>query len=198
MVGGCALRVESKLLQVYPHARGTAEYAMATALQQRLLHMSAAGIGRTEDVADLAASDWAKLLVMARRHGLGCVAALAARARPGGGGVPKPFAEALAAGFEKHSRRAVEPRAEVSRIQRIMRDLDVLVPEEQAQVCARIAKDERPGAWPMFYSVRRYCWLSQSAGGSWLSPGRLAPGRPPGRNFSSTCSSFSLSMGLAR
>ena len=74
--------------------------------------------------------------------------------------MPKPFAEAIAASFQKHARRAAELQAEVSRIQRIMReneipavflkgaflafhvyrqpalramrDLDVLVPEAQA------------------------------------------------------------------
>ena len=90
--------------------------------------------------------------------------------------MPKPFAEALAAGFEKHSRRAVELQAEVSRIQRIMReneipavflrgaflafhvypqpglrpmrDLDVLVPEEQAEEATRALRTSilrRPG-----------------------------------------------------
>ena len=97
---------------------------MATALQQRLLHLCAAGIGDPQDVADLAATDWARLLVMARRHRLGPLLhsrlvgdpGADAGADPGddpgadsrAAGVPKPFAEAIAANFDKHSRRAVE------------------------------------------------------------------------------------------
>jgi hypothetical protein len=78
--------------------------------------------------------------------------------------VPQPFVDAIAANFEKHARRAAELQAEVSRIQRIMReneipvvflrgaflafhvyrqpglrpmrDLDVLVPEAQAAQAA--------------------------------------------------------------
>jgi hypothetical protein len=149
---------------------------MTTALQQRLLHMSAAGIGSPEDVADLAAADWANLLVMARRHRLGPLLHWRLGEDPVAKGVPKPFAEAIAANFEKHSRRVGELQAEVSRIQRIMReneipavflrgaflafhvyrlpglrplrDLDVLVPEEQAQEASQALRTSilrRPG-----------------------------------------------------
>jgi putative nucleotidyltransferase-like protein len=149
---------------------------MATALQQRLLHMSAAGIGSPQDVADLAAGDWARLLVMARRHRLGPLLHWRLGEDPLAKGVPKPFAEAIAANFAKHSRRVAELQAEVSRIQRIMReneipavflrgaflafhvyrqpglrplrDLDVLVPEEEAQAASnalRTSMLRRPG-----------------------------------------------------
>jgi hypothetical protein len=149
---------------------------MATALQHRILHMSAAGIGNPQDVADLAAADWARLLVMARRHRLGPLLHWRLGENAVAKGVPKPFAEAIAANFEKHSRRAVELQAEVSRIQRIMReneipavflrgaflafhiyrepglrplrDLDVLVPEEQAEDASRALRTSilrRPG-----------------------------------------------------
>jgi hypothetical protein len=149
---------------------------MAMALQQRLLHMSAAGIGSPQDVADLAAGDWARLLVMARRHRLGPLLHWRLGDDPLAKGVPKPFAEAIAANFAKHSRRVVELQAEVSRIQRIMReneipavflrgaflafhvyrqpglrplrDLDVLVPEEDAQAASNALRTSilrRPG-----------------------------------------------------
>jgi hypothetical protein len=72
---------------------------MATALQQRLLHMSAAGIRSPEDVADLAATDWARLLVMAR-HRLAPLLCWRLGDDPGANGVPKPFAEALATNFD--------------------------------------------------------------------------------------------------
>jgi DNA polymerase III psi subunit len=98
---------------------------MATALQQRLLHMSAAGIESPQDVADLAAADWARLLVMAQRHRLGPLLYWRLGDDPLAKGVPEPFAEALAANFEKHARRAVELQAEVSRIQRIMRENEI-------------------------------------------------------------------------
>jgi hypothetical protein len=98
---------------------------MATALQQRLLHMSVAGIESARDVADLAAADWAKLLIMAQRHRLGPLLHWRLGEDPLAKGVPKPFAEALAANFEKHARRAVELQAEVSRIQRIMRENEI-------------------------------------------------------------------------
>jgi hypothetical protein len=98
---------------------------MATALQQRLLHMSAAGIRSPEDVADLAATDWARLLVMAQRHRLAPLLCWRLGEDPGAKGVPKPFAEALATNFEKHARRALELQAEVSRIQRIMRENEI-------------------------------------------------------------------------
>jgi len=149
---------------------------MATTLQQRLLHMSAAGIGSPADVADLTAADWAKLLVMAQRYRLGPLLHWRFGDDPAAKGVPKPFVEALAANHEKHSRRAVELQAEISRIQRIMReneiptvflrgvflafhayrqpglrplrDLDVLVPEEQTAEAARALRTSilrRPG-----------------------------------------------------
>src|SRR3954453_128715 len=98
---------------------------MPTALQQRLLHMSAAGIGSPQDVADLAAGDWARLLVMARRHRLGPLLHWRLGEDPLAKGVPKPFAEAIAANFQKHSRRVGELQAEVSRIQRIMRENEI-------------------------------------------------------------------------
>jgi hypothetical protein len=149
---------------------------MATALQQRLLHMSAAGITSPADVADLTAADWARLLVMAQRHRLGPLLHWRFGPDPMAKGVPKPFIEALAANYEKHSQRAVELQAEVSRIQRIMRenliptvflqgvflafhayrqpglrplrDLDVLVPEDQVAQAARALRSSilrRPG-----------------------------------------------------
>ena len=133
---------------------------MATALQQRLLTLTASGVGSPQDVADLTAADWAKLLVMARQHQLGPLLHWRLGNSAGAGGVPMPFAEALAASFRKATRRSVELQAEVSRIQRIMReneipavflrgaflafhvyrqpalrpmrDLDLLVPEAQA------------------------------------------------------------------
>jgi hypothetical protein len=133
---------------------------MATALQQRLLALTACGIGSPQDVADLAAADWAKLLVLARQQGLGPLLHWRLGSSAGAGGVPLPFAEALAASFRKAACRSVELQAEVSRIQRIMReneipavflrgpflafhvyrqpalrpmrDLDLLVPEAQA------------------------------------------------------------------
>ncbi|MBS0420793.1 MAG: nucleotidyltransferase family protein [Proteobacteria bacterium] len=153
---------------------------MATALQQRLLHLCAAGIGDPQEVADLGATDWARLLVMARRHRLGPLLHSRLVGRPvadaGAPGIPKPFAEAIAANFDKHSRRAVELQAEVSRIQRIMReneipvvflrgaflafhiyrqpglrpmrDLDLLVPEDQVAEASRALRTSilrRPG-----------------------------------------------------
>jgi hypothetical protein len=149
---------------------------MATALQQRLLHMSAAGIRSPEDVADLAATDWAKLLVLAQRYRLAPLLGWRFGDDPVTKGVPKPFAEALAANLEKHARRAVELQAEVSRIQRIMREneipavflrgaflafhayrepglrpireLDVLVPEDQVAEAAHALRTSilrRPG-----------------------------------------------------
>jgi Uncharacterised nucleotidyltransferase len=133
---------------------------MATALQQRLLRMSASGIGSPQDVADLAAADWAKLLVMARQHRLSPLLHWRLGNSAAAASVPKPFAEALATSFRKATRRSIELQAEVSRIQRIMReneipavflrgaflafhvyrqpglrpmqDLDLLVPEAQA------------------------------------------------------------------
>jgi len=156
---------------------------MATALQQRLLHLCAAGVSDPQDVADLAPTDWARLLVMARRHRLGPLLYSRLAADPAAAGVPKPFAEAIAANFDKHARRAVELQAEVSRIQRIMReneipavflrgaflafhvyrqpglrpmrDLDVLVPEEQATEASHalrtsiLRRPGRPAEQPM-------------------------------------------------
>jgi len=177
MVGRCVLYVESDAscdaIFGTRNCRGT---AMPTALQQRLLHLSAAGAGNPHDVADLVATDWARLLVLARRHRLGPLLHWRLGADAVAAGVPKPFAEAIAANFEKHSRRAVELQAEVSRIQRIlreneipavflrgaflafhvypraglrpMRDLDVLVPEEQAADAAHALRTSilrRPG-----------------------------------------------------
>src|SRR5258708_2445727 len=149
---------------------------MATALQQRLLTLTASGIGSPQDVADLAAADWAKLLVMARQHRLGPLLHWRLGNSAGAGSVPMPFAEALAASFRKATCRSVELQAEVSRIQRIMReneipavflrgaflafhvyrlpglrpmrDLDVLVPEAQAEEAAHALRTSilrRPG-----------------------------------------------------
>src|SRR5882757_10542575 len=161
MVGRGALHVESVvLLVIFCRAEHGWSTAMATALQQRLLHMSAGGIGSAQDVAGLAAGDWAKLLVMARRHRLAPLLHWRFGNNAVAAGVPQPFVAAMAANFEKHTRRAAELQAEVSRIQRIMReneipavflrgaflafhvyrqpglrpmrDLDVLVPEAQA------------------------------------------------------------------
>jgi hypothetical protein len=165
MVGRCALHVESDLVLVILCAYGNCwGAAMAMALQQRLLHMTAAGIGSMQDVADLAAGDWAKLLVMARHHRLGPLLHRRLGNDAVAAGVPQPFVDSVAASFDKHSRRATELQAEVSRIQRIMREheiptvflrgaflafhvyrqpglrpmrvLDVLVPEAQAAEAA--------------------------------------------------------------
>jgi hypothetical protein len=113
---------------------------------------------------------------MARRHRLGPLLYSRLAADPVATGVPKPFAEAIAANSQKHARRAVELQAEVSRIQRIMReneipavflrgaflafhvyrqpglrpmrDLEVLVPEEQATEASHALRNSilrRPG-----------------------------------------------------
>ena len=82
---------------------------MATALQQRLLHLCAAGVSSPQDVADLAPTDWARLLVMARRHRLGPLLYSRLAADPAAAGVPKPFAEAIAANFDKHAARSAIP-----------------------------------------------------------------------------------------
>ena len=98
---------------------------MATALQQRLLHMTAAGIGSPQDVADLAAGDWAQLLVMARQHGLCPLLHRRLGDEAAAAGVPKPFADVIAGSFRKHTLRAAEVQAEVARIQRIMRENEI-------------------------------------------------------------------------
>jgi hypothetical protein len=98
---------------------------MATALQQRLLHMTAAGIRSPTDVADLAAGDWAKLLVMARQQRLGPLLHWRLGNDAAAAGVPQPFAAAIAASYETHTQRAVELQAEASRIQRIMRENEI-------------------------------------------------------------------------
>ena len=162
MVGRCALHVESNFILVIFSWRIVNCWgsAMAIALQQRLLHMTAAGIGPPQDVAELAAGDWAKLLVMARQQQLGPLLHWRLGNDAAAAGVPKPFVDAIATSYQKHAQRAVELQAEVSRIQRIMReneipavflkgaflafhvyrqpalrpmrDLDLLVPEAQA------------------------------------------------------------------
>jgi len=96
---------------------------MALALQQRLLQMLSAGIHSTADVEDLVAGDWAHLLVMARQHQLGPL--LHWRIEANASLVPKPFAEAIAASFQKHTLRSMEVRAEMSRVQRIMRESEI-------------------------------------------------------------------------
>ena len=87
--------------------------------------MSAAGIGSPQDVADLAAGDWAKLLVMARQHGLCPLLHCRLGDDAAAAGVPKPFADVIAGSFQKHTRRAAEVQAEVARIQRIMRENEI-------------------------------------------------------------------------
>ena len=93
---------------------------MALALQQRLLRMLSAGISSSADVEGLVAGDWAHLLVMARQHHLGPL--LHWRIDENVSLVPQPFAEAIASSFQKHTLRSVEVRAEMSRVQRIMRE----------------------------------------------------------------------------
>src|SRR5258708_38224468 len=100
---------------------------MALALQQRLLHMISHRGVAPSDVEDLAPGDWARLLVMARQHHLGPL--LHWRSTDGGShgptALPKPFAEAIAITFQTHTLRSMELRAEMSRVQRIMRENEI-------------------------------------------------------------------------
>jgi hypothetical protein len=98
---------------------------MAFALQQRLLQMMAHGISSRADVDDLSTGDWAQLLMIVRQHRLGPL--LHYRLTEGGAleHIAKPFADSIAATFEKSAARAVELRVEIARVQRVLRESEV-------------------------------------------------------------------------
>jgi hypothetical protein len=134
---------------------------MALALQQRILQMMASGSATRVAVEDLTTGDWAQMLMLVRQHRLGPLLHWQLGEAGALEYVPKPFAEALSANFHKSTARAVELRARVARVQRLLREneipavflrgtylafhvyphaalrpvrtLDVLVPESQAE-----------------------------------------------------------------
>jgi hypothetical protein len=148
---------------------------MAFALQQRLLRMTACGLDSRADVEDLSTGDWAQVLMMVRQHRLGPLLHWRLDRNGSLALLPKPFVDAIAGSFRRHTLRATELLGEVARVQRIMREneipavfvngaylafnvysqaalrpvrnLDVLVPESQAGHALHALKSSTLRRW---------------------------------------------------
>src|SRR5262249_18407043 len=98
---------------------------MAFALQQRLLRMTACGIGSPAEVDDLSTAGWAEVVMVVRQHRLGPLLHWRLDRNDSLAHLPKPFTAALAGSFQRHTLRATELLGEVARVQRIMRENEI-------------------------------------------------------------------------